>query len=500
MCHGANSRQVTLLIHWRSLSPFDNTGASLPSFLTYLFGFFLLGCSHWLGASFDNPSIDQILYHLHYSDGMGFDIGRIFLLTFVVECLAFPLLLAAGATALQSLVSRLIGGHTSRFGHLRGMMLPAVAAACGLVVLMLKLSVFSWVGYHFAEDRFSEAFVDPAQAELRPGRLKNLVLIYVESLEDTYGDARIWGRDLLSPLRDLGGASFAHYRSAPGATWTIAGMVATQCGVPLRVVSHYDIKQRSPDVPAFLPGATCLGDILHRYGYRNVFLGGAPLSFAGKGRFLHDHHYDDAYGREEWLKSGAHGKAFGEWGLYDADLYAQARAKLAQLHASGQPFNLTLLTLDTHNPHGFVSPSCRLRGVKSFEDIVKCASYQAAEFVRHIEQSGYLKDTNVVILGDHLAVSNTVYDTLRKVDDRRIFNRFISERLPSKNTEEILPFDLFPSILEFVGIEVPGGRLGLGYSGFSAFGVNKPAGWLDETTLPSLSGSSGYARLWAQPE
>lgn len=42
-------------------------------FLAYFAAFFLLGFSHWLGASFDNPSIDQILYHLHYSDGMGID-------------------------------------------------------------------------------------------------------------------------------------------------------------------------------------------------------------------------------------------------------------------------------------------------------------------------------------------------------------------------------------------------------------------------------------------
>lgn len=471
----------------------------MPSFLIYLFGFFLLGFSHWLGASFDDPSIDQILYHLHYSDGMGFDIGRIFAFTFIVECLGFPLLLAAGAVALQGVLSRLTARSTHRLGHLRGMVLPAAAASSGLVALMLKLSVFSWVGYQFAEDRFSGAFVDPAQVELRPGRLKNLVLIYVESLEDAYGDTRIWGRDLLLPLRDLGGASFAHYRPAPGATWTIAGMVATQCGVPLRVVSQYDVKQRSPVGPAFLPGATCLSDILHRYGYRNVFLGGAPLSFAGKGRFLRDHHYDEAYGREEWLQSGLPAKAFGEWGLYDQDLYAQARAKLAQLHASGRPFNLTLLTLDTHNPHGFVSPACRARGVRGFDDLVQCASHQAAEFVRHIEQSGYLKDTNVVILGDHLAVSNTLYDTLAKVDDRRIFNRFISQQPLPKNTEDILPFDLFPSLLEFVGFEVPGGRLALGYSGFNASGAPKPAGWLDGAVLPSLSGSSGYARLWAQP-
>ena len=470
-----------------------------PSVLGYFFGFFLLGFSHWLGDSFDNPTIDQILFHLHYSDGLGIDIGRVFVLTFIAECLGFPLLLAVGATALQSILSRLVAQRSDRRVHLRGMVLPGVAAGCGVAALMLKLSVFSWVGYHFADDRFAQAFVDPAQVQLQPGRLKNLVLIYVESLEDTYGDARIWGRDLLQPLRGTGGTSFAQYRSAPGATWTIAGMVATQCGVPLRVVSQYDVKQRSAQGRAFLPGATCLSDILHGYGYRNVFLGGAPLSFAGKGKFLQDHHYE-AFGREEWLKEGVEAKAFGEWGLYDEALYAQARTKLAQLHASGQRFNLTLLTLDTHNPNGFRSPACIKRGMKGFEDIVECASHQVAEFVRFIEESGYLEDTNVVILGDHLAVSNTIYQELKKVDDRRIFNRFISRQRPVKNTEEILPFDLFPTMLEFVGVDVRGGRLALGYAAFNAAGGVKPGGWLDDASLPALSGSSGYAKLWTQSE
>lgn len=468
-------------------------------FPAYFAAFFLLGFSHWLGASFDNPSIDQILYHLHYSEGMGIDVGRIFLITFAAECLAFPLIFAAGAMVLQTAVLRLMahsnGAHMRRAA---GAVLPALALCCGVAVLMAKLSVFSWIGYHFAEDRFSRNFVDPAQVRVqpRPGELKNLVLIYVESLENTYGDAHLWGRDLLRPMRDLGGVSFANYRPAPGTNWTIAAMVATQCGVPLRIVSQSDIKPRGQGTRAFLPGATCLGDILHRHGFHNVFLGGAPLSFAGKGKFLKDHHYEEAFGREEWQKQGVDGGSLGEWGLYDDELYTQAKLKLKELHASGQRFNLTLLTLDTHNPHGFRSPLCRRRGLKSFEDIVECASWQAADFVRFIQRSGYLKDTSVVILGDHLAVSNPVYDALRKTPERRIFNDFVSQEPVQKNTEEILPFDLFPSILEFVGFDVPQDRLGLGYSAFGAAGADRPKDRLTDLVLPSLSGSASYGRLW----
>jgi phosphoglycerol transferase len=467
--------------------------------LAYFAAFFLLGFSQWLGASFDNPSIDQILYHLHYSEGMGFDIGRIFLMTFVVECLAFPLVFSVGAVGLHTVVLRLMARwDRQRTRRAAGAVLPAMALCCGVAAVLAKLSVFSWVGYHFAEDRFSRNFVDPAGVHVqpRPGKPKNLVLIYVESLEDTYGDARIWGRDLLRPLRDLGGVSFAQYRPAPGATWTIAGMVATQCGVPLRIVSQSDVKARTGTARAFLPGAVCLGDILHAHGFRNVFLGGAPLSFAGKGKFLQDHHYDEIFGREEWQKAGVDPKSLGEWGLYDDELYAQAKLKLKELHASGKRFNLTLLTLDTHNPNGFRSPLCRRRGLKSFEDIVECAAWQAAEFVQFIERSGYLRDTTVIILGDHLAVPNPVFDALRKIHDRRIFNQFILPEPAQKNTEDILPFDLYPSILESMDFEVPGGRLGLGYSAFGAMGAERPVDRLSDLVLPSLSGSASYGKLW----
>ena len=468
--------------------------------LAYFLAFFLLGFAQWLEASFNSPSIDQILYHLHYSEGLGFYIGRIFVWTFVMECLAFPLAFALAAAVLHGMVLRHGPADPGRWRGGVGAALPVLALCVGVAALMDRLSMFSWIGYHFAEDRFARHFVNAGDAGLqprpRPGQTRNLVLIYVESLEDTYGDTRVWGRDLLQPLRRLGGVSFANFRSAPGTNWTIAGMVATQCGVPLKVYSPYDVKQRGEGARSFLPGATCLGDVLHKHGYRSVFLGGAPLSFSGKGKFLKDHHYDAAFGREEWLKEGATEKSFGEWGLYDDELYARAKVKLKELHDSGQRFNLTLLTLDTHNPHGFRSPGCRQRGVKSFEDIVECASHQAADFAQFIQRSGYLKDTNVVIIGDHLAVSNPVYDALRQIKDRRMFNRFISEEPPRKNTEDILPFDLFPSILEFIGFTVPGERLGLGYSAFGAAKVERPRDRLQDLVLPSLSGSAQYERLW----
>jgi phosphoglycerol transferase len=470
----------------------------------YFLAFFLLGFSHWLGTSFDSPSIDQILYHLHYSDGLGVDIGRVFLFTFAMECLVFPLAFALAAGWLHGKVHALMERSPTDRPRLRrsmGVALPAAAICAGAAAVMSQLSVFSWIGYHFEEDRFGRHFVDAGQDAVQPtpGQLKNLVLVYVESLEATYADEMIWGRDLLRPLRDVGGVSFKSYRGAPGTNWTIAGIVATQCGVPLRVVSYYDVKPREVGRRTFLPGATCLGDILKQHGYRNVFLGGAPLSFSGKGQFLKDHGYQVAYGRDEWRKEVAAPQAYSEWGLHDDELFAQAKVKLRELHQSGRRFNLTLLTLDTHNPRGFKSPDCVRRGIRSFEDMIECVSHQTADFVRHIERSGYLKDTQVVIVGDHLAVSNPVYDALRHIHDRRIFNRFVSDTPPALNTQDILPFDLYPTMLQFMGFSIPGERLGLGYSALGPAHIPRPQDRLDDLVLPSLSGSASYSRLWDIP-
>lgn len=311
----------------------------------------------WLRAQFGQPTIQQIIFHLRFLDTLVLDADSYFATSFVLHCLLVPFLLAFCCVAVERTVSRLFCAHGTSSAPKAALKhslmwrasayLPEIMLMGALLALSWQVSAFGYLKAKFGPDLFSTRYVAPENVLLRSDRLKNLVLIYVEGLEATYSDARLFGKDLLEELIVLPGISFDNYRSAPGTSWTIGGIVGTQCGIPLQIVTRVG-RENGENVHAFLPGATCLGDVLHGFGYRNVFMGGAPLDFAGKGKFLSEHHYHETYGYYEFLRSKTQVHGVSGWGLFDDDLFTQARKKLTELHESGQRFNLTVLTLDTH--------------------------------------------------------------------------------------------------------------------------------------------------------
>jgi phosphoglycerol transferase len=62
-----------------------------------------------------------------------------------------------------------------------------------------------------------------------------------------------------------------------------------------------------------------------------------------------------------------------------------------------------------------------------------------------------------------------------------------------------MPFDLFPTLLEFAGFEVSGGRLGLGYSALNSQQASASAERLQDFMQPTLTFSETYRKLWDKP-
>src|SRR5690606_3427858 len=93
--------------------------------------------------------------------------------------------------------------------------------------------------------------------------------------------------------------------------------------------------------------------------------------------------------------------------------------------STGQPFNLGMLTLDTHEP-AYVYDYCAVDTDEKMTSVFACSMDQVAGLIEHMRAAGYLDDTAVIIMGDHLkqlGVASAYRAELEGHDDRTIYNR-----------------------------------------------------------------------------
>ena len=68
------------------------------------------------------------------------------------------------------------------------------------------------------------------------------------------------------------------------------------------------------------------------------------------------------------------------------------------LASQDQPFNLSLLTADTHFEDGYVCELCGTEyGDNQYANVLACSSNQVSEFVSWIQQQDFYDNTTIVI-------------------------------------------------------------------------------------------------------
>ena len=376
----------------------------------------LLTVTYAISDYFTDKGIDEsVIYHLRYGLGdAGFEEYSGIIIGAVLALIAIMALFYFFIKAVIRKSSKNYEKHKlSRF--------PIV-----LSVLAITLSPASENIYHLLQAEFFQYAFDHADyikvADINSEHPLNLIYIYAESLEETYFDETLFP-GLMPNLNKVRNKAivFKDVAQVTHTGWTIAGMVASQCGIPLFSASQGNAMS---GMPQFLSGATCLGDLLSRNKYALSYLGGASLEFAGKGHFYKTHGFSSVQGREELKERLIDANYTSAWGLYDDSLFSIAKQELAAHVAQDSPFALFMLTLDTHHPRGHLSASCADRnyaeGHNEILNAVHCSDILISEFIDYIQDNGLDKNTLIVIGSDHLAMKNTASDLLNQGDRKNM--------------------------------------------------------------------------------
>lgn len=430
--------------------------------LVYL-GFMLLFVSFWIRANFGAVSFEELIANLPITHGGGVGNGGL-----IVTASAYWFILPALFTGIVYLIRRMMRRPMPT--RRRHWVYATVFVVIGAVTLALTTGIPRYANAAIANKTFEQYYVPPT-VSVSPEHPKNLITIYLESAESSLGEENLFGRNLLADL-DTATADWHNYeglRQYYGGGWTMAGMISTQCGIPLKhplIHDQYQSNSLGSSMDHYLPNARCLGDILATQGYTSAYLGGAPTTFAGKGHFYLDHGYTTDLGLEDWKAAGEPADYISEWGLSDSHLMVHAEQTVERLRAAGKPFNLTMITLDTHEPPGVFS-DCHTDDAMPMATSVACSMKAVAGFLEYLKAHHYLDDTVVMVMGDHekmLLAGSEFSDVLATAPDHRIVMRVWSPDPVRFTRADADQLSVLPTTLELLGFTVPDGRAGLGVS------------------------------------
>lgn len=424
----------------------------------------LIATAAWIRWEFGPVSFEQIVTNLPITHGEGVGNNDL-VVRAALACLVAPVGFSLLAEVARRVWLRRSGTGRGR----RPLVVPALTLAVALGVLLTVAGVPQFAAAMLDTRSIADYYARPVAASA-PQQPRNLITIYLESVENTFADEAVFGENLLAEL-DAATSGWADYplQQYPTGGWTMAGIVGTQCGIPLKsklLVPGTNSNTLGEQVESYLPGATCLGDLLAARGYTNAWVGGAHPRFGGKDTFLADHGYTSIQGLGDWEAAGEDRANISVWGLSDGRLMTHARDTLAVLRASGQPFNLTILTLDTHEPAGRFD-SCTTAHQVAMATALKCSTTAVAGFLAHLEQQGVLDDTVVVVMGDHLKATAEGGDFSAELDaaaGRTILFRVWSPDRVRFSRQGADQLSVLPTTLELLGFRPPQGRAALGVS------------------------------------
>ncbi|MGN0166244.1 MAG: TIGR03111 family XrtG-associated glycosyltransferase [Lachnospiraceae bacterium] len=453
--------------------------------ILYFFGVALLSAGYWVGKTY-GVGVNEIINTL---TGPLQGTGSSVVWAVIKGCL-LPAVAVVAVYILLVVIYRKTRDEEKAISHRRAAyyrIFHQVVAGGSVVILLVAVLYincrYDLLGYYqvrASESKiYEEYYVNPAEVEISTdGKTKNLIYIYLESMETTYAsvdDGGIQPENYMPELTLLAeeNVSFSDkqalggFHSLNGTGYTMGAIFGTTTGVPyaLPVDSTMIGGEKS-----FASGIVSLGDILAEDGYNQEFLCGSDGDFGGRKQYFMQHggyNVFDLYTARE--KGYIDDDYYVWWGFEDKYVFEIAKDEILRLWQEGEPFNMTILTCDTHHIEGYVCDLCGNEYDSVTANVVSCTDRQLGEFISWCREQEFFDDTVIVITGDHPRMDTCLVEGVNYYD-RTVYNCFINsvvEPAGNINDREFTTLDIFPTVLAAMGYKIEGDRLGLGTNLFS---------------------------------
>lgn len=487
-----------LLRNIRKIRKIDETGKmpqkkwyihqNISLYLIWILFAILLVAEEYVLSSFSGITIDQLVFHMNTNlEGSNWST---FLPT-LIQAGLYILIAVIGCT-IVTFIQKYFIKKANRYRKfnlkakemIKEYSLNFITTLCGFIaicIVLVSLADNYYLIDYLAARRidteiYDKYYIDTATVELTfPEKKKNLVYIYMESMEMSLADESHGGGKSVNVIPELTDIALENdcfngdtdilngARSLYNSTWTIAGLVAQTSGLPLGI--NHVLTNNINSISSFMPGATTLGDILEKEGYHNVFMLGSDAKFGNRDVYFKEHgnyDIDDYY----WARNNnklPDKSYYVWWGYEDDKLFTYAKEELTSLAESDEPFALSLLTVDTHFVNGYLCDDCPDTFTSQYSNVLACSSKKVSELVEWIEAQPWGEDTVIVLNGDHLCMDSKYYEDMPDDYERKTYTAIINSSKKEPDTTRLYStMDLFPTTLSAMGVTIKGDRLGLG--------------------------------------
>lgn len=322
---------------------------------------------------------------------------------------------------------------------------------------------------------YAENFKDISRLDLKNDTKRNIILIFVESFNEDFKS--ITENESQIRVADADAVKFSDFIEGYVQRWTQAAIFSAFTGTHIHYISdywHFKQKKRvkmslggfnplsmfvnelSETFDFDTPKIYSLGKAAQKNGYQNLFIKGADVTFSGTKNFLLNNGFlpENIYGEQELEKvlnfppddhNCIHGYS-------DKDVYETFKNKISSFNPD-KPFFAAMLTLELHV------------GSRNYAQILKNNILNLNDFIVWFKEQSFYQNTTLIVVGDHNKMGNGIKP------GAKIYNAFFNLPPELKNNLNLNrtfnQIDMFPTILEIMGFNLPERKAGLGTSLFS---------------------------------